>query len=146
MPAAPAFLRCRSRLSAFRKFERPAGGDRLFHSIFTTRCSIGKGASTLQACPLVSFSCGMPRADQRLYAALLRVGRQFVSERIPLLGVAGSEVVCYNLAWRHALRVAVQSPPPGAGLAGEAGGLLAWCLADLPIVLAACVNSYSCIS
>lgn len=61
----------------------------------------------------------MPRADQLLYSALLRVGRAFEAERLPLLGVAGGGPVCHSLAWRRCLRAALEAPRPDDGLAGE---------------------------
>ncbi|PSC74455.1 hypothetical protein C2E20_2328 [Micractinium conductrix] len=60
----------------------------------------------------------MPRPEQRLYSELLRIGRRFQAERLPLLGVAGSPLVAADLQWGATLRAAVEAPPvPGAGLA-----------------------------
>lgn len=60
----------------------------------------------------------MPRADQRLYSALLRAGARFRAERLPLLGAAGTELVAWGLSWPSAARAVLETPPPGAGLAG----------------------------
>lgn len=64
----------------------------------------------------------MPKADARLYAALLRAGRRFRSAGMPLLGVAGTDVVCWDLSWPATVRRELQGPPPGVGLAGEHSG------------------------
>lgn len=64
----------------------------------------------------------MPKADARLYAALLRAGRRFRSAGMPLLGVAGTDVVCWDLSWPATVRRELQAPPPGVGLAGERSG------------------------
>lgn len=64
----------------------------------------------------------MPKADARLYAALLRAGRRFRSAGMPLLGVAGTDVVCWDLSWPATVRRELQAPPPGVGLAGEHSG------------------------
>ena len=65
------------------------------------------------------FGPHMPRPEQRLYSELLRIGRRFQAERLPLLGVAGSPLVAADLQWGATLRAAVEAPPvPGAGLAG----------------------------
>lgn len=61
----------------------------------------------------------MPRADQRLYAAFLRLGRRFEGELLPLWGVAGTEVVFPLLDWRGAVRHQLECPPPGAGFTGK---------------------------
>lgn len=61
----------------------------------------------------------MPRADQRLYAAFLRLGRAFEADGLPLLGIAGGGPVCHSLAWRRCLRAAMEVPRPGDGFAGE---------------------------
>ena len=61
----------------------------------------------------------MPRADQVLYSALLHAGKRFHEARLPLLGVVGTDLVAYGLAWRPMARAALQAPPPGAGLSGE---------------------------
>ncbi|KAL4438524.1 hypothetical protein ABPG77_000172 [Micractinium sp. CCAP 211/92] len=59
----------------------------------------------------------MPRADQRLYAAFLRLGRAFEAERLPLVGATGGGPVCHSLAWRRCLRAAHEAPRVGDGLA-----------------------------
>jgi hypothetical protein len=69
----------------------------------------------------------MPRADTLLYSALLRMGSRFAAERLPLLGVVGTPLVCYNLAWPATLRRQLEAPPPGAGLAGGFGGVGVGC-------------------
>lgn len=67
----------------------------------------------------------MPKADARLYAALLRAGARFTSAGVPLSGVAGTDVVCWDLNWPATLRRELQAPPPGVGLAGECCALAA---------------------
>lgn len=61
----------------------------------------------------------MPRADQRLYTALLRLTRRFRAAGLPVLGIAGTDAVCYSLDWPGAVRQQLQHPPLGIGLAGE---------------------------
>lgn len=63
----------------------------------------------------------MPKADALLYAALLRMGRRFRVERLPLMGVAGTDVVCHSLDWQATARRQLAAPPPGLGLAGKPG-------------------------
>ena len=60
----------------------------------------------------------MPRADTLLYSALLHMGGRFAAERLPLLGVVGTTLVCHNLAWPATARRQLEAPPPGMGLAG----------------------------
>lgn len=60
----------------------------------------------------------MPKADARLFAALLRSGERFRSAGVPLLGVAGTDVVCWDLSWPATVRRQLRAPPPGMGLAG----------------------------
>ncbi|KAI3424261.1 hypothetical protein D9Q98_009615 [Chlorella vulgaris] len=59
----------------------------------------------------------MPRADQRLYTALLRLTRRFRAAGLPVLGIAGTDAVCYSLDWPGAVRQQLQHPPLGIGLA-----------------------------
>ncbi|KAL4424141.1 hypothetical protein ABPG75_001442 [Micractinium tetrahymenae] len=66
----------------------------------------------------------MPRADQRLYAALLRLGRAFEAEGLPLMGVAGGGPVCHSLAWRCCLRAAFEAPSPGGDGLAEGARML----------------------
>lgn len=73
-------------------------------------------------CPSLRF-LAMPRADQRLYAAFLRLGRRFDAERLPLWGVAGTEVVFASLDWRRGVRHQLECPPAGAGFTGKP----CWC-------------------
>ncbi|PRW61057.1 2-dehydro-3-deoxyphosphooctonate aldolase [Chlorella sorokiniana] len=65
----------------------------------------------------------MPKADARLYAALLRTGARFRTAGMPLLGVAGTDCVCWDLSWPATVRRELQSPPPGVGLAEGAQAL-----------------------
>ena len=61
----------------------------------------------------------MPRAERLLYSALLRMGRRFRHERLPLLGVAGSDAVSYPLPWPAALRRQLENAAPGTEIAGQ---------------------------
>ena len=61
----------------------------------------------------------MPKADRVLFAAFLRLTHRFRHEGLPLTGVVGNGVTCYQLDFAATLASAFHRPPPGLGFAGE---------------------------
>eukprot|EP00887_Chlorella_sp_A99_P006874 scaffold2.g6874.t1 len=55
------------------------------------------------------------KADAVLAASFLRLARRFEAERLPLTGLAGSGVTCWQLDFAAALRAAFRHPAAGLG-------------------------------